>query len=238
MRIDSYLFSDIGGREENQDAVGRLEGDNAGLYVVADGLGGHQQGRLSSDCIVSTLTGGADLSQPCEPETLAALIQQANEEILRIQQEKNVITKSTVVALAINGQTAAWANTGDSRLYYLHGSELRQITVDHSVAYKKYQAGEITKEEIGQDEDQASLLRTLGGESRWEPDSGKLETLRSGDGFLLCSDGVWECLLDEEILVDYLKADSARDWASFLLLRIAERLPRDHDNFSLITILI
>ena len=238
MRIDSYLFTDIGGRSENQDAVGKLDGDSAGLYVVADGLGGHQQGRLSSDCIVSTLIGGADLSGPCEPDVLVALIQQANEEILRIQQEKNVITKSTVVALALNGQSASWANTGDSRLYYLHDSEIRQITVDHSVAYKKYKSGEITKEEIARDEDQSSLLRTLGGETRWEPDSGKLETLSPGDGFLLCSDGVWEYLLDEEILVDYLKADSAREWGTFLLLRIAERIPRDNDNFSLITVLI
>lgn len=237
MSFDSYLFSDIGGREENQDAVGKLDSDKAGLYVVADGLGGHQQGRLAADCVVSALTGCTDLSQLCTPESLVSLIRQANDSILQVQKDKNCNCKSTVVSLILLGNSAIWANTGDSRLYYLHGGTLRPVTEDHSVAFRKFRSGEITKEEIARDEDQASLLRALGGTSRWEPDSGLIDEIVSGDGFLLCSDGIWEYLLDEEILVDYLKADSAREWGNLLLLRVAERIPQSSDNLSLITVI-
>ena len=71
--------------------------------------------------------------------------------------------------------------------------EIAEYTDDHSVAYKKYKAGEITREEIGFDDDQSSLLRTLGSEDRYEPSVRELNLVpRKGDAFLLCSDGFWE----------------------------------------------
>ena len=62
--------------------------------------------------------------------------------------------------------------------------------------------------------------------------------MQEGDAFFLCSDGMWEYILDEEILVDYLKADSARTWAELLLLRVMERIPPKNDNLSLIAIVV
>jgi len=238
MKFDSYLFSHIGGRSENQDALGRVENDRVGLYAVADGLGGHQDGRLASDQVITMLLGGVNNSEHIDQTGLYTLVKQANDSILKLQQERKCVTKSTVVALAIQDEKAVWANTGDSRLYYLHNGSIFPVTADHSVSYMKYKAGEITKEEIAQDEDQSSLLRALGGATRWEPDTGEIEGMQAGDGFLLCSDGAWEYLTDEEILVDYLKSESAKQWACLLLLRIIARVPYDNDNLSLISVLL
>ena len=202
MRADSFTFTSIGGRSENQDAVGEVLSGNGGLFVVADGLGGHQAGRLAADCVVETLQKLWKASETEDEASFTAKIQKVNEAILAVQREKSLTTKSTVVALSVQGTRAVWANTGDSRLYFLHDGRIEAITEDHSVAYKKFKAGEITRDQIPLDEDQSSLLRSLGSPRRWEPDVRVRDGLEAGDAFFLCSDGMWEYLRDEEILVE------------------------------------
>lgn len=238
MRADSFTYTSIGGRNENQDAVGERLSKNGGLFVVADGLGGHQAGRLAADCVVECLTGAWDPAAPEDAESFTARIRDANDAILAIQQKRNLTTKSTVVALSVQGKRAVWAHTGDSRLYFLHDGRIEAITEDHSVAYKKYKAGEISRDDIATDEDQASLLRSLGSQRRWEPDVRVREDLEAGDAFFLCTDGVWEYLSDEEILIDLLKAGSAREWGELLLLRAAPRIRPGNDNLSFIAVML
>ncbi len=107
------------------------------------------------------------------------------------------------------------------------------------MSYKKYKAGEITKEEICRDEDQSCLLRAIGNKERSEPDIHVCDAeLEAGDAFLLCTDGVWEYLKDEEILIDLLKAEDARQWGELLLLRIMERIDGENDNLTLLTLIL
>ena len=147
--------------------------------------------------------------------------------------------KTTVAALAVNGENAVWANVGDSRVYFIHGNSIHAYTNDHSVAYKKYKAGEITREQIGSDEDQSRLLRSLGSEERSEPDVYTADVpVESGDAFFLCSDGAWEYLMDEEILIDFLKSETAQHWAELMMLRIMERINGGNDNLSLLTVIL
>lgn len=240
MTLDVYSFSNQGGRNHNEDAVGVKKTEHGGLFVLADGLGGHQLGERASKCVVDTLL-GAQLPQEGEtPEKwLETNIVQANQKLLALQKECHAIMKSTVVALMIDRNGAAFVNVGDSRLYYIRDDLIAGMTRDHSVAYKKYEAGEITRAQIGTDEDQSSLLRSLGKPDHFEPESYVIDSpVQEGDAFFLCSDGMWEYILDEEILVDYLKADSARTWAELLLLRVMERIPPKNDNLSLIAIVV
>lgn len=235
MILDSFIFSTAGGRDENQDAAGKLEGEGCGLYVVADGLGGHANGRLAAESVVSTLLNG---EKPQSLEELCGGIAAANSAILELQSRENCTAKSTVAALLIRGESAFWAHTGDSRIYGIHDGRLTLTTNDHSVSYKKYQSGEITKRQIAADEDQSRLLKALGGTKRWEPETGTVEGVAPGDAFLLCSDGFWEYVNDEEMLVDYLKASSARQWARLMLLRAIGRVKPGHDNLTLMTVLV
>lgn len=238
MIIDSYHYTSIGGRDINQDAVGIEEDASGGIYIVADGLGGHQHGELSAKCAVSVLKTAWRSETEKGEGFLANAIAAANSQILKIQEENFCVTKSTIAALAISKDTAFLAHSGDSRIYCIRENEIASITEDHSVAYKKFKSGEITRQQIAQDEDQSSLLRVLGKESRWEPECSAVNGLKAGDAFLLCSDGLWELLLDEEILIDYLKAETASEWANLLLLRAIDRIEPGHDNLSVVTVIL
>lgn len=240
MKIDSYLFTNEGGKEYNEDFSILKEEGESGIYVVADGLGGHQHGNLASRCIANSLLEAWDARKGRNrSDWLEEQIEVANQKLLEYQKELQSIMKSTVAALAIDGKQAVWANVGDSRVYYFRNGEEIYTTEDHSVSYKKYRAGQITKAQINQDEDQSGLLRSLGSEERWEPDIYECtDGLVSGDGFLICTDGLWKYLYDEEILVDFLKAQKAQDWVELLLLRVIERILPESDNLTVLAVMV
>ena len=110
------------------------------------------------------------------------------------------------------------------------------LTRDHSVTYRKYQGGEITYMDICHDDDRSSLLRVLG-KSPCVPEAAE-KTVKAGDAFLLCSDGFWEYVYDQEMLSDWLKAETPEQWAQLMLLRHIRRTPPGNDNFSLITVFV
>lgn len=239
MRFDIYEYTAQGGRDYNEDAVGHITDGGHGIFAVADGLGGHSLGEVASACARDTLLEGWNADEKDREAWFSKIITTANENILAIQREKEKILKSTLVALAIDGEEAVWAHVGDSRLYFLHEDEIVHITEDHSVAYKKYKAGEITRSQIATDEDQSSLLRTLGSEDRCRPKIRKWEDrLCPGDAFLLCSDGVWEYVRDTEVLIELLKSETAKEWAERLLMRLMGRIGGENDNLTLLTLMI
>lgn len=237
MKSDSFIFSYVGGRPYNEDYAQIVKSDNEDLtlFVIADGLGGHQHGELASKHAVETVAESFASGIDGEvKDWLEKTLEEAQANILSVQEEVGSPIRTTIVALVLSGDKAIWAHIGDSRLYHIHNSQIASITQDHSVAFKKYRAGEITYDEIATDEDQSRLLRSLGGD-RHTPVFDECN-LSEGDGFMLCSDGMWEYIYDEEITVDFLKSASAQDWGELMLMRVMERLPDDSDNLSLITI--
>lgn len=237
--FDVFEYSNQGGRSYNEDSIGSSFNESKGIFVVADGLGGHALGEEASATAVETIISGWDASIEDASAWLKEKISEANQSILRLQEQENTVMKTTVAALAVNGDKAVWANVGDSRVYFIHGNRLHSYTNDHSVAYKKYKAGEITREQIGSDEDQSRLLRSLGSEDRNEPEFYASDVpLVPGDAFFLCSDGAWEYLMDEEIVIDFLKAETAKHWAELMMLRIMERINGENDNLSLLTVIL
>ena len=240
MRFDVFQFTNSGGREYNEDAVGyRVQGEN-GIFIVADGLGGHSYGELASSCVRDSLLEWWGNDDFVERSTwIDDRINDVNNRIMDLQRDKGATLKSTAAVLMVDNWQAVWAHVGDSRIYYLRNGMIYSCTDDHSVAYKKYQAGEISREEIGWDEDQSQLLRTLGNTERYEPEINVCpEKLMPGDGFFMCSDGAWEYLRDDEILVDMLKSENAKQWAELLLLRMMDRIVSGNDNLSMITVML
>ncbi len=240
MKFDVYEYTNQGGRSYNEDAAGhKIIGDN-GIFLVADGLGGHNYGEVASACVRDTLLNAFNGDFVGNPVNwLNSNVNASNDNILAIQKEKNDVLKSTVVALCIDNGRAIWGNVGDSRLYYFHNSNLTACTNDHSVAFKKYKGGEITRDQLRTDEDQSALLRSLGSKDRHELEIYDMGiTVTSGDAFMLCTDGVWEFIKDYEILFDLLKAENAKEWAEFMLLRMMERIQGGNDNLTVQTIMI
>ncbi len=239
MMFDVYEYTNQGGRSYNEDSVGHRASGNDGIFVVADGLGGHSFGEVASACVRDTLL---ELWPPATPDYsrwIGDSFTEANRRILMLQKEKNTVLKSTAVVLLITNGQAIWAHSGDSRLYYIHGGSLCEMTEDHSVAFKKYKGGEIRRDQIAKDEDQSSLLRTLGGEDRYEPTVRICDRpIERGDGFFLCSDGAWEYLRDEEIAIDMLKAENAKHWSELLRVRMLDRIQSGNDNLTLLTVMV
>ena len=239
MRLDVFEYTSKGGRSYNEDSLGSNFDENGGIFVVADGLGGHNRGEVASSAAVETIISGWNTKSENMEQQVAEKIETANQRILAIQKETNTVMKTTVAVLALGGNKAVLANSGDSRVYFIHKNELYAVTSDHSVAFKKYKAGEITRDQIGSDEDQSCLLRCLGGVDRYQPDVCEFDVpVETGDAFLLCSDGAWEFLRDEEILIDYLKSDNACRWTELLLLRAMERINGGNDNLSVLTVMV
>lgn len=243
MNLDIYTFTNNGGREYNEDFADFRMEETQAFFVLCDGLGGHYGGDMASRCVVESLTAAWDTDREGMPRTewLEREIVQANEALMNLQREKKGRMKSTVVTLCLDMETASWAHIGDSRLYHISKDQISRLTADHSVTYKKYKSGEISRNQMNFDEDRSRLLRAVGDEERCVPDCGSLGAgcpAPAGDAFLLCSDGFWEYLYDEEILVDYLKSESAMEWGQLMMLRVMKRMKPDSDNLTFMAVVV
>ena len=238
MKLSVYSYTNQGGREHNEDSLRFHLTDQGGIFALADGLGGHDCGEVASGMAVSVICEGALASGgSLTKEGLLALLQSANEAVLEAQKtEGQENMRTTAVALSLAGGQAVWAHIGDSRLYHFSDGEVMQLTADHSVTYRKFLGGEITYMDVYHDDDRPSLLRVLGKPS-CAPEAGE-KAVKAGDAFLLCSDGFWEFVYNEEMLIDWLKARTPEAWARLMLLRHIRRTPPGTDNFSLIAVFV
>lgn len=242
MNLDVWCYTTSGGREHNEDSSLWEQNENGACFILGDGLGGHKGGEMASTYVTTELMDAWRSQSASLEDRPAWLVEQAkliNARLLEQQKVEHNQMKSTLVCLTLDRGKASWVHSGDSRLYYLHNEDLHRLTADHSVTYRKYMSGEICLDEINFDEDRGALLNMMGSVERCHPESGSLdEMLTPGDGFLLCSDGFWEYLFDTEILIDWLKAASAKEWSQLLLLRVMERVRPNSDNLTLITVLV
>ena len=235
MGLRAYTYTNRGGREHNEDSLRAAA--EAGIFVLADGLGGHRSGEVASALAVETLFAGMAQAEALEEAALLDLFHSANQEILDQQaQPGQEEMRTTAVALRLTDSQAVWAHIGDSRLYRFSGGELAEVTKDHSVTYRKYLGGEISYMDVYHDDDRGRLLRVLGKEP-CKPEAGG-SPVSPGDAFLLCSDGFWEFVYNEEMQADLCKARTPEEWAELMLLRHIRRTPPGNDNFSLITVFV
>jgi len=231
MKIQTYSFSNQGGREYNEDSVRCSERDGVCAVVVADGLGGHGGGQIASsvaaDCIV-----GAFMQDPkLEADHLRSIFEKANKEVLAAQTASQKM-KSTGVALFANGGNVMWAHAGDSRLYYFKGGALTAYTLDHSVSQMAVFSGEITRDQIRHHSDRNRVLRAFGGDETIKTEVSQLCAIDEGSAFLLCTDGYWEYVLESEMEAELAKSKTPRDWVESMNKLLAARVPNNNDNFS------
>jgi serine/threonine protein phosphatase PrpC len=187
----SHGISVVGYRRKiNEDAF--LERPDIGLWMVADGMGGHHAGDVASNTLVEILGGvEASLGLDTLERRVAQGIHEANARLHRLAKESDgQIIGSTVVALlAQNLQCAAlWA--GDSRLYRYRGDRLEQLTSDHSLIEDLVKAGLMNAEEASLESSSSNIItRAVGAESELNLDGIRFDA-QGGDIYLLCSDGL------------------------------------------------
>lgn len=238
MKIEICKYSHIGSRPENEDSCAAQKlTDSCGYAVVADGLGSHGGGAEASKIAVEALSQyQAENALPTE-EQILDWMEQANAEILR-KRDGAWHMKTTVVALYFSKNKAIWAHTGDSRLYHFYNGNLEDNTVDQSVCQLHVLQGSITRQQIPLHPDKNKLLYVLG-EDTIRPQIHKCVTLKPGrHAFLLCTDGMWERLFEEEIMMDLHRVSTGQEWLASLRTRACIRKFEDVDNNTAVIVLI
>lgn len=234
-QISFYSYTNKGGRPGNEDSIRCGLAAGRAIFVLADGLGGHGSGEVASSIAAESILSGCAGAESLDSQALTEQLLEANRQVMEGQQYPGQEEmKTTAVALAIEEDNVFWAHVGDSRLYRFSGDELAGITRDHSVTYMKYLGGEISYLDVYHDDDRSSLLRVLGREN-CQPEAGQAK-LQPGDAFLLCSDGFWEFVYNEEMQADLLKSETPEQWVQTMLLRHIRRTPPGNDNFSVIAV--
>lgn len=193
-------------------AEGMREGPDAnplhfGLFVVADGMGGHANGQDASrraiqtiiDYMLPLIVHNQDLTDKGLLQLLVDGVQQANRAVHDHNMEMRADMGTTVTATLVVETTAYVANVGDSRTYlYREGEGLRKVTTDHSIVASLVDAGIIKPDDIYTHPKRNQIYRSLGEKPVVEVD-GFTITLQQGDRLILCSDGLWDMVRDPRI---------------------------------------
>lgn len=239
--VSYHLFSNPGGRENNEDYVGMYQNGQSWCFVLADGLGGHGKGEVASKLAVEAAIKEFALRGPGE-ETLKASFDQAQRVILEGQREdyRARDMKTTLVILHVSENQLWWGHIGDSRLYYFQKGKLRERTLDHSVPQMLVAAGQLKEKQIRNHPDRNRLLRVLGVD--WDSPKYQIAESREREerqAFLLCSDGFWE-LIDEKKMQHCLKkASSPKEWTELMESIVRKNgQGKNMDNYSAVTVWI
>jgi serine/threonine protein phosphatase PrpC len=201
-------------RKGNEDAF--FLDDQLGLYVVADGMGGHAAGEVASQEAVETIYGmvkrGLAKLQPLHDPVsedqgreacrlMESAVQAATYMVFSMAELDRGKTGmgTTISALLISGDYAITAQVGDSRIYRVYGEELEQLTEDHTLIAWQLKQGLITPQEATTSPHRNVITRAVGNREYVEVDT-RLLGLAAGDRFLLCSDGLHGYLQDPDIV--------------------------------------
>ena len=222
--------SDVGRvRSDNQDFLGKFP-ENGGdapsprgqLFVVADGMGGHKAGREASSLAVNTI-GHEYYSAPTEsiPESLQHAFQAAND---KIHSQSAISAKysgmgTTCTALVLKDDHAYIGHIGDSRVYRISKENIVQLTNDHSNVAEMQRRGMITKEEAKYHPERSLLYRALGSRAVAEIDIIDDIDLGADEYFLMCTDGLFNHVEDEEMKTVVLGNDPQK--ASEVLVELS-----------------
>ncbi|MFR1113520.1 MAG: Stp1/IreP family PP2C-type Ser/Thr phosphatase, partial [Blautia sp.] len=202
--MNLFSVTDVGRKRKiNQDYVyvsDQPVGNLPNLFVVADGMGGHNAGDFASSFAVKVVVESVESDVDYNPiKVIRHAIETANEELLRQAEKSSAMSGmgTTMVAATIVGSYAYVANVGDSRLYVM-SSQLQQITKDHSLVQEMVRMGELREEEARNHPDKNIITRALGAKKGVNIDFFDLR-LELGNQILMCSDGLSNMLTDHEI---------------------------------------
>ncbi|TFZ01192.1 PP2C family protein-serine/threonine phosphatase [Ramlibacter rhizophilus] len=201
MKFSVFQVSRRGGREKNEDRMGYCYTRESGLFVLADGMGGHPEGEVAAQLALQTVS--ALFQREARPvvrhsgEFLAAALMAAHQQIIRYASERAMLDtpRTTLVAAVLQQSSATWVHCGDSRLYLVRDGQLLTRTRDHSYL-EQHAAGVIRLEQVNRN----ILFTCLGSPSKPVYDVTGPVSLQQGDKLLLCSDGLWGSLSDADIV--------------------------------------
>jgi len=246
--IEACGITDVGQRRDhNEDAF--LVDEELGLFIVADGMGGHAGGGTASRLAVETIQAavrhakeaepdafgkGGPVEESALPDVLREAVEEACAVIYRTAQGEPELAGmgTTVTAALVDGRTAYVAHVGDSRCYLLREGRIYQVSEDHSLVNEQLKAGAISPDEAKHSRFKNIITRSVGFEQQVQVDLMGLE-LDAGDAVVICCDGLSNLVDDPEIL--HIVEESTLDLAPGRLVALANDRGGD-DNITVIVI--
>jgi len=203
-KINYYQLTTIGDRAENQDYMLNKIAEDYALFVVADGLGGHQGGemaaRLFCQCFVKLADKFGGLIKQA-PEKTALMWFNAAVNLMAEQFEGHPAAAdayTTCAILIITESLTISAHCGDSRIYRINQEGVVWRTKDHSIPQKLFDDGELAEHKMGTHPEQNQLTRSINIANKFAPDIQVHPAVIKGETFVLCSDGFWEFTKEHE----------------------------------------
>lgn len=229
--MDVVYYTNQGGREVNEDSLFMTEG----AYVVCDGLGGHASGEVASNCAVKVMSELCESNTPYTAELINTFYLRANQAVIALKEQ----ALTTIVGGFVRNGIFYYQGVGDSRLYYFRDGKVYAQTKDDSVCQAAVDLGSMSYEEIRTSEDRSRLLKVLGNDPglkimrKYDP-----IIMKKGDAFLVCSDGFWEHVLDQEMTETLTQAKDAEEWLNLMLRIQYGRAKNRDDNYTVICAIV
>jgi protein phosphatase len=239
-------------RERNEDCFS-VE-DFLGLYVVADGMGGHQAGDVASKVAVEMINksfrrwakeevfedklfGSPDNSLTRTGNYVLSSIRLANRVLyeLALENDKYHGMGTTIAILVVTSTLVIAGNVGDSRIYMVRDGEIEQLSKDHTVVAEQVEMGMMTAEEASSTHLKHVLTKNLGSTEEVDADIFEVEP-RVNDRFILCSDGLTDLVSEREILEKTQEEDNPKRLCNEFIAKALER--GGHDNTTVVSVFL
>ncbi len=223
-------------RSNNEDFF--IINDQKSLFLLADGMGGHNAGEVASKGACRLYDTDFDPDASDLPSHMSEVFKRTNERIFKQAGNEPELQNmgATFIVCHISNSSAHILHAGDVRCYHFRNGKLKQVTDDHSLVGELLKQGELTEKEARQHPLKNRVTKAVGPRETIDPDYNKVE-LRAGDIILLCCDGLWN-MVDNNNICAVLKTDgTAQDKAGELINRALQAGGEDNITVLLIQIL-
>ena len=210
----------------NNEPIGSL--DN--LYIVADGVGGHNAGEVASESAIDFFEQFIYETEDDEIlDLLVSALAYANEQVFKLSKTNKAYANmgTTLLATTIKNNKIFIAHVGDCRLYGIRNNKIVQMTSDHTYAMDLFKAGVISKEEAENSKDSNILTRAIGTDKNVKADALFCDIFEN-DIFIMCSDGLSDMLTDDEIFEIASKDISTENKVNYLIQKANDNGGKDN----------
>ncbi|MBC7794750.1 MAG: Stp1/IreP family PP2C-type Ser/Thr phosphatase [Clostridia bacterium] len=235
LRFSHALLTNVGKVRQRNEDMADVDAKR-GVYVLADGMGGHPAGNVASKtavvALIKHIIGKGTRDRPAK---LRESVLVANRAVLSLAEtDPSMHGMGTTLCVVWLSQARAYiAHIGDSRIYVIRGDEIHQVTRDHTVVRELIERGELTEDSIEAQRMGHILTQAVGLDPNVEPDLGMIPP-QPGDVFLMCSDGLSD-IVDDSAMADIVKSSENLDEAAQRLVQ-AGLDAGGHDNITVLLV--
>ncbi|MCH5164788.1 MAG: serine/threonine-protein phosphatase [Clostridiales bacterium] len=247
MKLLTSTICKQGGREYNQDYLDLTVDADGACLVVCDGLGSYYGSEVASKTCATKIIESyteikkLDKERAVKPEYCQSYVQAAHNCVVDEKERNPKISSSctTVACVVTDFNTTVISHIGDTRVYLFKNNTLHFQTKDHSLSQISVDMGKIPLRDIRSDKDQNKLTRVLGSDYFIPPDCDIYNTpLAPFDAFILCTDGFWEYVYEEEMEADLASSATPEEALAKMEQRLLSRVTKFNDNYSAIVAMV